>query len=309
MEINEYNYKEVLLQWLEGELTPTEVLQAEAYLLVNDTAAREWHLLQRTRLQPQKQVYFPKKHLLLKSEEEEIAAPASLATITGNDAVVKPISAVTYLRRIAVPLSVAASLLLVFLFTLNKQKIKTAGNDQLVRVEKTEAENIKKATVSIAGTTDKITEQVNLQPEDLRNVIVPEEVNNVKKAGLENKITKKPAKVFSEEAIYAKATHTQQTEPSEAIILQPITIDPVQNTEATAIANVLSKETKEKLKNENKFVALAVNEAELSTLNKVRNFFTKTIQIKKQTEDDVNYYALRVETDKIRIVKTFKSNF
>src|ERR1700733_5796987 len=68
MEINKENYKNILLKYFEDELGFSERMEAESYIRSHEEAAREWELLNQTRLKPDKEIVFRDKRLLFRTE-------------------------------------------------------------------------------------------------------------------------------------------------------------------------------------------------------------------------------------------------
>jgi hypothetical protein len=73
MEINRNNYRNWLLKYMEDELSKNDKLKVEGFTILHEEAAEELRKLEQTRLQPDKDIVFPKKQLLMKRDETEIA--------------------------------------------------------------------------------------------------------------------------------------------------------------------------------------------------------------------------------------------
>jgi hypothetical protein len=327
MEINANNYKEVLLQWLEGELSPTEVLQAEAFILVNEAAAREWKLLQKTRLQPTAQVFFPKKHLLMKEEEEVVAAPIAVAEVAEKEAVVRTISGGFNYRKLAIPMGIAASLLLFFLFFNNKNLVENNGKAAVAKVENLQPESDNKtgntkqelAAKQEEKASDKaiITSQNNtVEDQVASNNTSSNKIGNNKKPVTHQKQNQ----AFLATNIYGKNALEENTPKRENMALvkiEPLVLETnpeIKNT--TLLKKSLARQNQENIKwqkaleeKENALVNAQNEDVERGIVGTLTHFFSKNVQIKKHRENDVNYYAFRLETQKITIVKTFKSTF
>ncbi|MGZ5281939.1 MAG: hypothetical protein ACXWDO_04705 [Bacteroidia bacterium] len=319
MEINAHNYKEVLLQWLEGDLSPTEVLQAEAFILVNEAAAREWQLLQKTKMQPAAQVFFPKKHLLMKEEEEVVVAPVSAAKVVEEEAVVKTLSGGFSYRKFALPLSIAASLLLFFFFFNNRNTVVEKENGAIAEVE-----NIQSSGKGSEGNQPELAVVNPGKTENAAgNEIVKTDNNHIEKQFVSaTQITGKKVrnKAFSGKSIYVKNTAENTLATKEELNLVqveiPVIVVDTETNKTIKPKRSLVKQSQElekwqeALDKQNQELAMDPDEEmERGTIGKLTHFFTKNVQIKKRTENDVNYYAFRLETENIKIVKTFKSTF
>jgi len=67
--INRNNYEEYLLLYIDGELSPSEKAEVEAFLQTNPDLQEELALLQQTVLQPEENIAFNEKELLYRKEE------------------------------------------------------------------------------------------------------------------------------------------------------------------------------------------------------------------------------------------------
>jgi len=327
MEINANNYKEVLLQWLEGELSPTEVLQAEAFILVNEAAAREWNLLQRTRLQPSAQVFFPKKHLLMKEDEDVVLAPVAITEVVEEEAVVRKISGGFSYRKLAIPISIAASLLLYFFLFTNRNTVENNRNNAVANLEKIPAK--------VENKTESVKQDLASKQEEYAsdktiittgNATIENQlaaIKNVDKEFGKNQKSikeKKRNEAFLASSIYGKNTIEENTPKQENIALvkvEPLVLETAREIKNTShLKKSLTRQNQENIKwqkaleeKENALVDAQNEDAERGIVGKFVHFLTKNVQIKKRRENDVNYYAFRLETQKITIVKTFKSTF
>lgn len=85
MKINELNYKQYLLEYLDKELDENEMQDVDDYIAIHQPAADEWAKLQKTVLKPETSIVFGNKNLLKKQEEAPVrklywyAGAASLA--------------------------------------------------------------------------------------------------------------------------------------------------------------------------------------------------------------------------------------
>lgn len=329
MEINAHNYKEVLLQWLEGELSPTEVLQAEAFILVNEAAAKEWQLLQKTKLQPAQQVFFPKKHLLMKEEDKVAAAPIVTPKVFEEEAVIRTISGGFNYRKFALPMSIAASLLLFFFFFTNRNVIENNGNGAVAQadqvqnqpVNKNEVADVEKSSKEIIKSADKKLE-INSETSQMADAGLHKtlEAKTLNKENAEGRKENKN-KVFSEGELYGNENNMVYNKPVKQE-LQIVKVE-IPTVETGTEINKITKPRKSLVKQsqeeeqwqqaENKrkqeLAMGPADDVERGIIGKLTHFFTKNVDIKKSTEDDVNYYAFRLETENIKIVKTFKSTF
>lgn len=325
MEINANNYKDVLLAWLEGELTPAEMLQAEAYILVNEEAAKEWKLLQLTRLQPEPKIFFPKKHLLMR-EEEVVIAPIVAIETTQQEAVVRTISGGFNYRKFAIPMSIAAGLLLFFLLFTNRNTIQNNHNNAVANIEKPKAEAEKNKNNTKTGIAAGKENERDIDKNITANNIIEKTVSQQEEANkksIRHKAAvkeKKEYKAFLAKDIYAKNNSIEKNTKQEQIAL--VKIEPVILANNSEIRNTthpkksLTRQNQERVQwqkaleeKENALVDAQNEETERGVLGSLIHFFTKNVQIKKRTENDINYYAFRLETQKITIVKTFKSTF
>lgn len=84
MEINRSNYPNWLIKYMEGELSKNDKLKVEGFTILHEEAAEELRKLEQTRLQPDTDIIYPRKKLLLKYEEgsEETSAPAPVKRIS-----------------------------------------------------------------------------------------------------------------------------------------------------------------------------------------------------------------------------------
>ncbi|RYD73585.1 MAG: hypothetical protein EOP53_19835 [Sphingobacteriales bacterium] len=328
MEINTYNYREVLLAWLEGELTPAEMLQAEAYVLINEEAAREWKLLQRTKLQAEEKVFFPKKHLLYKEEE-----PVAVTSIISQPAVVEEVlvrklSGGIDWRKWSLPLSIAAMLLMFIWFTVKNDVIKPGNSKIASKGEKVIDKKAGKEKQKIAGNTKEtlVADKVKIQTKPAENSgttklenFAGNQISALNKSVAKNRNNPSHTKAFLAKARYGKAEdapkmEAQKTELSIANIeISPKQIDHYRTLKTISYRHVVKDAANmrkwEKQQEENMLASTENSDVSRGTIGTLIHFFTNTIQVKRSEKDDAKIYALRLETEKIKIVKTFKSNF
>ena len=72
MTINRNNYEHYFLLWVDGELSPEEMVAVERFIAEHPDLAEELALLQDTKLVPEEQIIFPEKEQLLKQSTNEI---------------------------------------------------------------------------------------------------------------------------------------------------------------------------------------------------------------------------------------------
>ena len=73
MTINRNNYEQYFLLWVDGELSPEEMIAVERFIEEHPDLAEELSLLQDTKLVPEEQVVFKGKEQLLKQSTNEIS--------------------------------------------------------------------------------------------------------------------------------------------------------------------------------------------------------------------------------------------
>ena len=61
MTINRNNYEHYFLLWVDGELSPEEMVAVERFIAEHPDLAEELALLQDTKLVPEEQIIFPEK--------------------------------------------------------------------------------------------------------------------------------------------------------------------------------------------------------------------------------------------------------
>jgi hypothetical protein len=81
MKINKENYEDFLWRYLENDLRPVEKSEVEKYIRNNQEAAIEWELLKKSRLQPDKTIIFPNKQILFRKEENNIEGRKSIGIV------------------------------------------------------------------------------------------------------------------------------------------------------------------------------------------------------------------------------------
>jgi hypothetical protein len=279
MKINKDNYKEVLIQYLEKELSGTENEAVEQYIRENEMASMELDLLKRTRLIPAETTGFPNKQLLFRKEDDRIPAA-------------KPAPVVKLMRFVA--LAVAAAFIgFGVIIYLNrdipssefahsvKLGIKTnSGHDKLNDL----------AAINEGPGTDKANHnKIEIHKKDNRKNINPKDQK--------------------------KGTKTPPNEVPEKHRTILLVNDPAKNEMAFIRSSTENIDNDEFLITGGSYVPVVQPEQNTSgqrhdrdrTIAETLVDFIDKVSVKRKNINDKTYYALSIETDNIKIDKTFKS--
>jgi hypothetical protein len=270
MQVNQQNYREVLVRHLEGELSADERRTVESYISSHGEAAEEWRRLQRTRLQPDMRMTFPNKARLYRAEEE----PAAVAPV-------RKLTPYPYLKYLS---AVAAAIVFAAIYFVLKPHSATQGTEGVARIQnqapmqpKTEAplENQQNNVIASAGGT-----------------ISPIPDKGSKKDEKQKKTAPKKTIII-----------VQQPEEMKEYAVRSVAI-PVKNEPINIPSSALALEPKTRVD----FIPEQAEENDeyVSTFSRVYRFFTRNISLRKEQREDESIYAFRLQTKTVSIYKTFR---
>jgi hypothetical protein len=306
MSINEKNYKEHLLDYLDNRLSAADRKDMEHYLLLNSDAWAELEALKRIKLKPDMSVSFPKKALLMMPEEEDAAA-APLSENTEQ----APVRRLGW-WQLNVVAGIAALLLLALLFRLNHKSAGLTNNAPQVAIgdKKPDTKPVEKKGKAKPKSTI-----ILVDGEKEKTEIAKAENKSMEKAFRQNDL--------SLAAIYAskkKKTVQGNAKPQQINLVKnmPATID--KSIAEVALVNepvlpvtVANGQDLAPIKE----IALAANntaeeendEDGPNPLQYVLHFFRRNVKIEKESIGGEKYYAVSVETERVRIYKTIRAEF
>jgi hypothetical protein len=288
MEINKGNYKQILLRYLENELSAADRSKVEKYIRENEHAAFELHLLKQTRLTPDTRIAFPNKQLLFRSEEEVVV-------------VRKPAALIKMYRFSAIAIA-AAILAFAIVILLNR-----SGDNPKMAQSKTNTPE-KQAVIehnSANGPT-----AYNDAPDPKKNSLKIDQLKKKDGTGKGSpdkprKDIKNPGPVKEEHPLIITVDQNPGKQPMALV-----------QSKGTPIDNSFNSDTEISKENNLHKVSIPVSnilkqdyDHEQDNKTLAGNFFDflNKISIKKKRINEKTYYALSIETPNIKIDKTFKS--
>jgi hypothetical protein len=300
MSINEKNYKRYLLDYLDNRLPLSLKSEVEQYILLNAEAWAEMEALKRMKLHPDPNIRFPNTALLLRQEEDE------------KDVPVTPDTAPPVIRRLGfwqlnAIAAIAAMVLIALLFravyqqpSLSEQPHKlVAENDK--KTDKDQKDQSKKQKPKPKPTIILVESNTGAG-----NAMVAK-THPVQESG--KKISLSPEIADNSSEISSKSSN-RLTHSSEPLTEQ---VNPVaQNIAAIRISNPKQLHTMDM-----KTIAAIstvqkqpqVDNDGFNPVASIIHFFKRNVSLKKEIIGGNSYYALTVETQKVRINKTFRSEF
>jgi len=295
MEINKENYREVLISYLEKELSPAEEAMVERYIQENGAASREWEMLNLTRLKPDMTVKFPNKQLLFRKEAEDVVAAAPKVIGLRN----------TIYRFSAI--AIAASLLAFAVIMYMNRPANTVAD--LHPNTKTTPE--KQLGSNRAGQTTADNSTSNEGPKANMNpgTIAPE-TKSTPKGNLPGKTKKDNNKIQNPPVNTPKPTIiiVEHPQPKDEMATLPTTGGKIQGSEE---GNEINGQLPQLKINHTVATVAQKQKAETDTEDKslAENLFdlAKKVSLKKKTINKQTYYALSIETNNVKVNKTFKS--
>jgi hypothetical protein len=280
MKINKENYRDILWRHLENELSPAEKSETEQYIRNNEEATREWDLLKKTRLIPDHKIVFPKKQLLYREEEDK-----------------KPALIISLLRYSAITAAAAILILGIYIYTGKTYKNNNIASSPV---------NHGKMDVTAENIPGKKKGNSN---KDSENKGANNKAGNVKKGQKSNPgATKKDLKA-------PKPQKVEEKHPTILIVDQVEKNNPMafiqtgsRNEIDNNYDNGINVSQPLKISNQNSISKQSTDYYADDSKNLVDLFFDlrKKVSLKKKQENNKTYYALSIETNDMKINKTFK---